>query len=224
MGFVQIISFRTDQYDEFAELEQQWLEDTEGSRTVVRQQTLVDRHDPRHHLAVVEFASYESAMANSGLPETDALAQKLASMTEGAEFGDYDVVTVHDVRRQLAAALRESMASGTMLPGTVRDDVAFEGLWPHAVARATGSDLLEAALKDEAPSRTFDRWDVTVTETGFVAEYSYRTHGEVSYLSVGLVLATVEGGRVSKIVVTCGGSWDAEAEARILGTDAVVAS
>ncbi|HET6167200.1 MAG TPA: hypothetical protein VFE07_10260 [Marmoricola sp.] len=221
MGFVQIISFRTDRYDEYAALEQQWLEDTEGSRTVVRQQTLVDRNDPRHHVAVVEFASYESAMANSGLPQTDALARKLTAMTEGAEFGDYDVVTVHDVRRQLAAALRESMATGHVLPGTLRDDAAFEGLWPHAVARGTGPAYLEHALHEEAPSRTFERWDVTVTETGFVAEYSYRTQGEVSYLSMGVVVATVEGGRISRLVVTCGGSWDAEAEATILGNAAV---
>ena len=56
------------------------------------------------------------------------------------------------------------------------------------------------------------------TDTGFVAEYRYRTDGPDSLLSQGVMLATVERGRISRILVTCGGSWDAAAEARILGT------
>lgn len=224
MAFVQIISFRTDQYDELAALEQEWFDATEGKRTLLRQQSLVDRTDPRHHVLVAEFASHESAMENSNLPETDAIATRIAALTDGAEFGDYDLVSEHDARRGLAAALRETMASSTLLPGTFRDDVAFEGLWPHAVVRGAGTVFLEGALREEAPARTIERWDVITTEAGFVVEYAYRTSGEVSHLSMGVTVATVEGGRISRMVTTCGGSWDAVAEAQILGTAANAAS
>ena len=221
MGFVQIISFHTERYDEFEPLEQEWLDATEGRRTLLREVSLVDRNDARHHVHLNEFASYESAMENSHLPETDALARQLTALTDGVEFTDYDVVAERDVRRQLAAALREMFTHSIVRDGTFRDEVTFEGQWPHAVVRGSGIAFIEEAMRAEAPSRTIDRWDVTPTETGFVAEYAYRTGGDVSYLSMGIILATVEGGRISRIVTTCGGSWDAEAEARILGTGAL---
>lgn len=219
MTFIQIISFRTDSYDQFLGIEQKWLDATEGKRTLLREQRLIDRHDPRHHVHLNEFESYESAMENSNLPETDALSRELTPLTDGPVFGDYEVVEESDVRRQLAATLHHDMASSA-LSAAYADDVTFEGQWPHQVARGTGTAYITGALQGEAPARTFDRWDVTVTESGFIAEYAYRTTGPASHLSIGVIVATVERTRISRLVVTCGGAWDADAEAQILGAHA----
>jgi hypothetical protein len=52
-----------------------------------------DRSDPSRYFALVFFDSYESAMENSGLPETQATAEQYAKLSDGpAVFCDLDVV------------------------------------------------------------------------------------------------------------------------------------
>ena len=221
MGFIQIISFRTDRHEEFHAIEQEWLAATEGRRTTLRELTLVDRADPRHRVQVEEFASYESAMENSNLPETHAAAQRFAALTDGGvEFTDLDVESEHDVRRTLADGLRDALATSSAPASLFADDVAFEGQFPHQVQHQSGRAAVEAVLREEAPGRTVERWDVETTGNGFVVEYTYRTNGEPSSLSIGVIVGAVERGRISRLLVTCAGSWDAAAEERILGTSA----
>jgi hypothetical protein len=221
MGFVQIISFHTDRHQEFHAIEEEWLAATEGRRTTLRELTLVDRADPRHRVQVEEFASYESAMENSDLPETHAAAQRFAALTDGGvEFLDLDIENEYDVRRTLADGLRDSLATSSAPGGVFADDVAFEGQFPHQVRREIGRAAVQAALREEAPGRALERWEVDITSTGFVAEYAYRTTGDSSRLSIGVVVGAVERGRISRLLVTCAGSWDAAAEQSILGTDA----
>jgi hypothetical protein len=223
MGFIQIISFRTDRHEEFHAVEQEWLAATEGKRTTLRELTLVDRADPRHRVQVEEFASYESAMENSNLPETQAAAERFTALTDnGVEFTDLDVESEYDVRRNLADGLRDALATSSA-PGTVfAEDVAFEGQFPHQVRRDSGRAGLQTMLQEDAPARTIERWDVDTTSSGFVVEYTYRTTGEPSYLSIGVIVGTVERGRISRLLVTCAGSWDAAAEASILGKAGMV--
>jgi hypothetical protein len=224
MGFVQIISFRTDQHEAFRAIGQEWLDATEGKRTALRELSLVDRRDPRHRVQVVEFASYESAMENSDLPETGAAAEKYAAIGEGVEFLDLDLDEEYDVRTTLADAMRDALSS-SIAPTTVfTDDVVLEGQFPEHLVRQEGADAFAAVLRAEAPARTFDRWVVTTTATGFVAEYAYRTVAEDSRLSLGLVLATVVRGRITRAVVTCAGAWDADTEARVLGAQSAMVS
>ena len=221
MGFIQIISFRTDRHEEFHAIEQEWLTATEGKRTTLRELTLVDRADPRHRVQVEEFASYESAMENSNLPETQAAAERFAALTDGGvEFTDLDVESEYDVRRTLADGLREAHVTSTAPPTVFAEDATFEGQFPHQVVRVDGRPAIQALLQGDAPSRTIERWDVDTTSNGFVVEYAYRTTGEPSYLSIGVIVGAVERGRISRLLVTCGGSWDAAAEASILGTGA----
>ena len=225
MGFVQIVSFRTDRRDEFTTVEREWLDATEGSRTVLREQALVDRNDPRHHVQVVEFSSWEDAQANSQLPATDAAARKFAALADGeVEFGDFDVIQEYDARRTLAAALRATMETNDIVMDAFADDLEFEGQFPDQVVRGSGHDFLARVLAhDETPRRTIGCWHVTTTEHGFVVEYDYRTTTEPSYLSLGVVLATVESGRIARLVMTCAGAWDAATEARILSDQVVPA-
>jgi hypothetical protein len=225
MGFVQIISFRTDRRDEFDAVERDWLDATEGRRTVLREQALVDRSDPRHHVQVVEFDSWEAAQANSRLPETDAAAKRFAALADGEiEFGDFDVVQEYDARRTLAAALRSTMETNEIAADTFADDLQFEGQFPDHVVRGNGTDFLTFVLEHEqTPGRAVGCWHVTPTEHGFVVEYDYRTTTEPSTFSLGLLLATVESGRIARLVMTCAGAWDAATEARVLSGQEVPA-
>jgi hypothetical protein len=93
MAFIQIMEFRTDRLDEVEAAVSRWADATEGRRTVRRSLLLRDRADQDHFLNVVFFDSYESAMENSGLPETDTLATEVAALFDDAPvFVDLDVV------------------------------------------------------------------------------------------------------------------------------------
>jgi quinol monooxygenase YgiN len=92
MGFVQIIDFRTSDIDGLKKADEEWEAATEGKRTVRRQIVAQDRNDPSRFVMIVFFDSYESAMENSQLPETQASAEKFAALTEAMSFVDLDVV------------------------------------------------------------------------------------------------------------------------------------
>ena len=93
MAFVQIIEFRTSDADRARRVNDDWWRATEGKRTVRRELLARDRSDPGRYFAVVFFDSFESAMENSGLPETQAAAQQYAKMSDGPPvFYDLEVV------------------------------------------------------------------------------------------------------------------------------------
>ncbi len=77
MGFLQIITFGTDRFDEFDRARaRSGSASTAGKRTSVGAQLFADRDRPGHYVALDWFDSYESAMVNSRLPETDAFARR----------------------------------------------------------------------------------------------------------------------------------------------------
>jgi len=93
MAFVQIIEFRTTDIDRARQINDDWWHATEGKRTVRRELLARDRSDPSRCFAVVFFDSFESAMENSGLPETQASAQEYRKMSDGPPvFYDLEVV------------------------------------------------------------------------------------------------------------------------------------
>ena len=83
MAFVQIIEFRTAKIAEMQEVAQEWERATEGKRKARRVLLCQDRDSPGRYLNVVFFDSYETAMENSALPETDALSTKMMSFADG---------------------------------------------------------------------------------------------------------------------------------------------
>ncbi len=221
MTFVQIISMHTDRFDEMAAAEADWKAATEGRRTLLAEHAYVDRHDPRHYVVVNEFESYEQAMINSDLPETTALAGFLGTLADGpADFLDLELIEAGDQRRVLAAQLRHAMeTSGSDLVAgdLVTDDVVIDAQFPQTLIHGVGAEGFAQMMASESPARTVEQWDCTTTERGFVVEYSYRTIGnEVDTRSDGVLVATVTGGRISRLLVTCAGSWTPEAEATIL--------
>lgn len=93
MAFVQVIEMTTTKVAEIEELMSEWLAATEGRRSAHRSLLTKDRERPDTYVQVVEFASYEEAMANSALPETATFAEKLAALCASAPaFRNLDVV------------------------------------------------------------------------------------------------------------------------------------
>ena len=93
MAFIQIIEFRTSDIERARQVDDDWWRATEGKRTARREVLARDRSDPSRYFVVVFFDSYESAMENSGLPETQAVAEQYAKMSDSAPvFYDLDVV------------------------------------------------------------------------------------------------------------------------------------
>jgi len=93
MKFVQIMEFQTTRFDEMDALEAKWLAATEGRRTTVRQLKTQDRDQPDTYLIIVEFDSYDDAMKNNALPETNDIAQEMAKLADRpATFRNLDVL------------------------------------------------------------------------------------------------------------------------------------
>jgi hypothetical protein len=93
MAFVQIIEFRTSDIDAMEEVGSRWEEATAGRRTAGRRILCRDRNDASHYYNVVFFDSYESAMENSSLPETQRFSAEMMGLAEGpATFHDLDVI------------------------------------------------------------------------------------------------------------------------------------
>ena len=82
MPFIQLIEYRTSRWDEIDPLIKQWRKDTEGRRTVERTTVCVDRSAPSRYMAIVEFPSYEAALENSNLPETEDLAEAVSALCD----------------------------------------------------------------------------------------------------------------------------------------------
>ena len=93
MSFVQIFEFTTSRADELDPIFDQWLERTQGKRTATRVVQTQDRDRPNTYVQIVEFPSYEEAMANSELPETGEIAVRLAELADGPPtFRNLDAV------------------------------------------------------------------------------------------------------------------------------------
>jgi quinol monooxygenase YgiN len=94
MPFIQIIEYRTNRADEIDQLAAEWAQATEGKRTATRSTQCVDRDNPGTRVLIAEFPSYEEAMRNSELPETRALAEKIAKLCDGPPiFRNLDVAS-----------------------------------------------------------------------------------------------------------------------------------
>ncbi len=91
MSFIQIIDYETDQAQEIDSQMREAM-DAGMDTTFTRLEHTQDRDNPRHYMTIVEFPSYEAAMANSQRPETDTMARQLAALcTSGPTFHNLEV-------------------------------------------------------------------------------------------------------------------------------------
>ena len=141
MGFIQIMDFTTSRLDGLEALEKEWMAATEGQRTIIREVRCVDRDQPGRYVSIIEFDSYETAMANSNLPATQALAPKFAELCDGPiKFANLDVVGS-------LRALR-SVALGPM--GRVSGRIRSEPAQGCDMALATADPRAVLGLSDDA--------------------------------------------------------------------------
>ncbi len=98
MGFVQIIEFETDNIDGVRSVGQEWEAASTGKRSASRRILAEDHDRPGTYLMLVEFPSYEEAMANSNLPETQKYAGLMMEAAgNGAQFRNLDTVEIVDL-------------------------------------------------------------------------------------------------------------------------------
>jgi hypothetical protein len=91
-GFVQIIEWRTSRLDEVQALQEQWREnhpETGPSHILVG----ADKDNEGRYLTIVQFPSYEEAMANSSDPRTGEFAAKMMELCDGPPtFTNLDLI------------------------------------------------------------------------------------------------------------------------------------
>jgi len=98
VGYIQIIELTTDRPDEVEALIADWRSATEGRRTARRGTFTRDRDRADVYVQIVEFPSYDDAVANSRLPETEAFATRLAGLSQGpVRFRNLDVRSVEEL-------------------------------------------------------------------------------------------------------------------------------
>ncbi|MET7696080.1 ester cyclase [Streptomyces sp. NPDC005485] len=126
MTFVQLIDCRTSRFDEMDRLMDTWVEQTKGKRTATHSVIGKDRSDDSHFIEIVEFPSYEEAMRNSNLPETDRIFREMVSLCdEMPTFTDLDVVRDDDLYAVNIRRLFEEMGTSGELPpldGLIAED------------------------------------------------------------------------------------------------------
>ena len=93
MTFIQVIDYHTSHEDEMRALGDEW-EKAAGDRQSTNRVIVVrDRDDQTHYQNIVFFESYESAMENSNLPETNEFAKRMMELVSGeTRFLNLDVI------------------------------------------------------------------------------------------------------------------------------------
>jgi len=98
MSFIQVIELTTSRPDDVEALISEWQMQTSGRRTARRGTFTSDRDRPDVYVQIVEFPSYEDAMANSALPETATFAKRLNELCDGPTgFRNLDVRSVEEM-------------------------------------------------------------------------------------------------------------------------------
>jgi quinol monooxygenase YgiN len=98
MPFIQLIEATTSRLDEVQPLMDEWVARTAGRRSAQRATLTADLERPNVYVQIVEFPSYEAAMANSALPETSEFAERLTKLCTGPPvFRNLDVRRVDDL-------------------------------------------------------------------------------------------------------------------------------
>jgi hypothetical protein len=101
-GFVQIIEYRTSKPDEIKALMEDYSakREAEGDGPMpIRSLSCADRDESGRYFAIVEFASYEDAMTNSGRADTTEFSNRMMELCDGpGTFYNLDLLEEMDNR------------------------------------------------------------------------------------------------------------------------------
>ncbi|CAL9478339.1 hypothetical protein SUDANB105_02964 [Streptomyces sp. enrichment culture] len=149
MTFVQVIDCKTSRFEEIDRLMDRWVEQTKGKRTATHSLIGKDRSDASHFIEIVEFPSYEEAMRNSELPETDRIFREMVSICdETPTFTDLDVVRDEQLSTATVRRFFELVAAPGELPPL--DEVMVEHYHDHNPANpedAIGMDHIRREIR-----------------------------------------------------------------------------
>ncbi|MCX4818792.1 ester cyclase [Streptomyces sp. NBC_01142] len=149
MKFVQIIDYKTERFDGMNQLMDKWVEQTQGKRTATHSVIGKDRSDGSHYVEIVEFGSYEEAMKNSHLPETDRIFQEMVALCDGMpSFTDLDIVRDEQLNTATARRFFHELAVGGNLDAI--DEVFAADYRDHDILKeeetVIGSDIIRQDL------------------------------------------------------------------------------
>ncbi|GAA3899317.1 hypothetical protein GCM10022244_06870 [Streptomyces gulbargensis] len=167
MTFVQIIDCKTSRVEDLNRLMDQWVERTRGKRTATHSIVGTDRSDASHVVEIVEFPSYEVAMRNSQLPETDRIFREMVALCdEMPTFTDLDVVRDEALYKAAARRLLEMIATEPEL--ALLDEVLAEGYHDHDPTNAQDAIGMDAVRREVAMWR--EGFDFAFTVEDQIAE------------------------------------------------------
>jgi steroid delta-isomerase-like uncharacterized protein len=149
MTFVQLIDCRTSRFDEMNQLMDTWVEKTKGRRTATHSVIGMDRSDKNHFVEMVEFPSYEEAMRNSNLPETERIFQEMVALCdEMPTFTDLEVVREDRLHAANIRRFFETIAApGELAPF---NDLMAESYHDHDPANEQDTIGLDAMRREMA--------------------------------------------------------------------------
>ncbi|MET9440062.1 ester cyclase [Streptomyces sp. NPDC006610] len=147
MTFVQVIDCKTSRFDEMNRLMDTWVEQTRGKRTATHSVIGKDRSDASHFIEIVEFPSYEEAMRNSNLPETDRIFREMVALCEEMPtFTDLDVVRDEQLYALTVRRFFEVIATAGELPPM--DDLVADHYHDHDPANEQDTVGREAMRRE----------------------------------------------------------------------------
>ncbi|MFI1256345.1 ester cyclase [Streptomyces netropsis] len=146
MTFVQIVDCKTRRYDDMNRLMDNWLELTEGKRTATHSVVGRDRSDSDHYVEIIEFPSYEQAMENSKLPETNRIFEEMVALCDGMPtFTDLDVVRDEQLNKATARRFYEEIAVGGNLD--LVDELFADDYRDHDISKEEDSTVGSHVIK-----------------------------------------------------------------------------
>ncbi|WP_030202904.1 ester cyclase [Streptomyces sp. NRRL S-87] len=110
MTFVQLVDYTTHQPEAMNSLLDKYVSQSQGRRTVTHTVVGKDRDNSEHYVDVVEFPSYEEAMKNSNLPETDRMFNEMVALCDGMPtFTNLDVIRDESLNTMLVNRMFEGL-------------------------------------------------------------------------------------------------------------------
>jgi hypothetical protein len=204
MHFMQIIEISTDRIDDLTRLEDEWRLAGRGRRTGIADWLCADRSRAERYFSVNLFPSYDAAVANGALPETDALAAQ-AMQIGAATFHDCDVVQdlwANELRSQ-SERLVAMFATATVPDGLFTDDVVVELNVPHASQRLQGLATVRSRVPEMLSPGTVEEQRFLPAIGGFVIEVALRA----TAYSRQVCIARTRGGLVEHLAIYCTGDF-----------------
>ncbi|MGW1073769.1 ester cyclase [Streptomyces sp. NPDC002537] len=148
MAFRQIVDCKTRRYDDMDRLLDDWIDATEGKRTATHAVVGRDRADRDHYVEIIEFPSYEDAMRNSGLPETNRIFEEMVALCDGMPtFTDLDEVRDDQLEKATARRFFEDIAVGGNLD--LIDTLFTADYHDHDIGKETDTTVGSRAFKED---------------------------------------------------------------------------